>query len=91
VHARAGHTDKAHQVLSELSARAASGYISPFHFAIVHTGLGQGDQAMEWLEEAFRQRLWLLCVVKTDPIFDPLRSDQRFQALLRRMKLSDAG
>jgi hypothetical protein len=39
------------------------------------------------LEEAYRAREWYLCVLKTEPTFDPLRGDSRFQDLLRRLNL----
>ena len=85
VHARAGRVKEAIHALSELAARARTGYVPSFHFAIVHAGLGETDRAMDWLEQGFQQRSWLLCVLASDPIFDPLRSNPRFQSLLRRM------
>jgi len=88
VYGLAGEIERAQAVLRELDDRASRQYIAPFHFAIVHAGLGETDLAIEWLERGYEQRTWLLCVLKTDPIFDPLRSDERFHRLLRRMNLS---
>jgi serine/threonine-protein kinase len=59
--------------------------VSPFFLAVAHTGLGESTAAIEWLERAYAERDWLVCVLKTDPIFDPLRGDPRFQDLLRRI------
>ena len=84
---RAGLTDRANKLLSELEARAGSQHVSPFAFALVHTGLGDPGKAMAALERAYQQREWYLCVLKVDPIFDPLRGDPRFQDLLRRLHL----
>ena len=86
-HGRAGRTSRARALLSELRARSRMQHVSPFAFALVHTGLGERGTAIEALEEAYRHREWLLCVLKTEPIFDPLRGDPRFDDLLRRIDL----
>ena len=50
------------------------------------TGLGDKDQAFQWLEKAFEERdtAWFP-MIKVSPMSDPLRSDPRFQDLMRRM------
>jgi TolB-like protein/Tfp pilus assembly protein PilF len=54
-------------------------------FAYLYAALNQKDQAFAWLQKGYEQRaLWLIWV-ESDPTFDPLRSDPRFQELLRRM------
>jgi serine/threonine-protein kinase len=83
--ARGGKPDEARILLKELRERSGRGHISPFLFALVHTGLGEPAAAVDSLEKAYAERDWLLCVLKTEPIFDPLRADARFQNLLRRM------
>jgi hypothetical protein len=55
--------------------------------AIVYTGLGDRDRAIAALEKAYQEHSWLLLLIKTDPYFDPLRSDVRFQDLLKRVRL----
>ena len=72
--------------LEELSARR---YVSPYHFAYVHTGLGEHDRAMDWLERAYEERAGAIFGVKGSFLFTPLRSHPRFQALLRKMNLAD--
>ncbi len=47
--------------------------------------LGETEEAMTWLERAYEERDPLLLTAKTDPLLDPLRSDPRFQDLLRRI------
>jgi TolB-like protein/Flp pilus assembly protein TadD len=83
--ARGGKRDEARILLKELRERSGKGHVSPFLFALVHTGLGEPAAAVDSLEKAYAERDWLLCVLKTEPIFDPLRADARFQNLLRRM------
>ena len=61
----------------------------PFRFdqALIHFGLGETDQAFEWLEKSYVERSWHLGLLKSQPIFKSIRSDPRFADLLRRMKL----
>jgi len=53
--------------------------------ARICVALGQKDEAFRFLEAGYQERAALMVLLKTDPRFDPLRSDQRFQDLLRRM------
>ncbi len=47
--------------------------------------VGETEEAMTWLERAYEDREALLIIAKVDPRWDPLRSDPRFQDLLRRI------
>jgi hypothetical protein len=71
-----------------MGRRSETQYVSPFLFAVVQTGLRDREAALDSLEQGYRERLWLLCVLKTEPMFDPLREDPRFEDLLRRMHFS---
>jgi hypothetical protein len=62
-------------------------YVSPYNFAIIYTGLGDKDQAFEWLTKSVEQHTLILVHLKCRPLFDPLRSDPRYAELLRRMNL----
>jgi serine/threonine-protein kinase len=64
-------------------------YVSPYSVARVHTGLGDKEQALDWLEKACEQRHGILAYLKVEPVFDPLRSEPRFIGLLRKMGLSE--
>jgi tetratricopeptide (TPR) repeat protein len=87
VYARAGHAARARSLLAELERRSQTQYVPPFLYAVVQISLGDHEKALDSLEQGYRERLWLMCVLKTEPIFDPLRDDPRFQDLLRRMHL----
>jgi serine/threonine-protein kinase len=50
---------------------------------------GEKDRAFEWLERAYSQRDGGLSDIKVDPALNSLRTDSRYQALLRRMKLPE--
>ena len=55
--------------------------------AIHYIYAGDHDRAMDWLERAFEVHTSALVSIGSLPIWDPLRSDPRFQDLLRRMNL----
>jgi serine/threonine-protein kinase len=74
-------------VLAQLQARALEAYIPSTCFAVVHLGLGEKERALEWLEKGCGQRELPLAVLKVHPIYDPLRAEPRFQALLKRLGL----
>jgi tetratricopeptide (TPR) repeat protein len=85
-YARAGNKEAASKVLAQLQALEKQSR-DAVDLAIVEIGLSNNTEALAWLETAYQEHnddglLWL----KVDPIFDPLRSDPRFQDLLRRMK-----
>lgn len=83
----AGMASKARKVLRELERRARSGYVSPFHFVYVYTGLGDTDRAMDWLERAVAVRTGPTSSIKGSFLLTPLHTHPRFRALLRQMKL----
>jgi len=85
VYGMAGRSKDAMAMLDEMRQMAKTKYISPVHFAVVYIGLKQKDQAFFWLEKAFEERAFEILLIKVDPRFDSLRSDPRFQDLLRRM------
>ena len=60
---------------------------APVRLALVHIALGETDRAFEWLERAIEARDWQMGLLNVEPAFDPLRSDQRFAALVERVGL----
>ncbi len=53
--------------------------------AYVYAALGDADSAFEWMEKAYERRSMRITWIRVNPVFDPLRSDPRFQDLLRRI------
>jgi hypothetical protein len=76
------------KTLDELNTLGKQSAVSPYQLALVYAGLGEKEHAFESLEKAKVERSTLLTYLKMDPRFDSLRSDPRFQDLLRRMGLS---
>ena len=74
------------KVLDEMLALSQRRYVPPDYIAIVYEGLGDRERALQWFEKAVAERSmngWIL----PDPRLDPIRSDPRFQNLMRRMGL----
>ena len=87
----AGEKEEAQAILSRLKQRRTEAYYSAYLVAVVLVGLGEQDQAVEWLLKAFGDRDGMLPWVHEFPHFDPLRADPRFQALLRQMNFPSVG
>jgi TolB-like protein/Flp pilus assembly protein TadD len=85
--ARAGRTAEAEAVLQELRLKSAGAYVPPYFPALVYAGLGRIEDAFDSLEDAYRMHDAYLVWLNTDPRFDILRGDSRFESLLRRMGL----
>jgi tetratricopeptide (TPR) repeat protein len=86
-YAMAGDPEKARGTLRELEERARRAYVSPYHFAYIYTGLGDFEQAMDWLERAVAERTGPAYGIKGSFLLAPLHTHPRFRALLRQMKL----
>ena len=83
---RRGQAEKELDQLKELSKRS---YVSPYHVALIYTGLGDKDRAFEWLWKACEDGSNVLTArIKLEPRFDSLRSDPRFLDLLRHIGLT---
>jgi TolB-like protein/DNA-binding winged helix-turn-helix (wHTH) protein/Tfp pilus assembly protein PilF len=75
------------KILGELKELSKQKYVTSYGVALVYAGLGENDQAFAWLNKGYAERTHWLVWLKLDPRWDSLRSDPRFQDLLRRMGL----
>jgi TolB-like protein/DNA-binding winged helix-turn-helix (wHTH) protein len=85
IYALAGKRNEAMKILIELYSRSKQEYVSPDLFADIYASLGDNDQAFAWVEKAYEERSNLVGGLKVGRQLDPLRSDPRYQDLLRRM------
>jgi len=85
-YAVSGHRDKAEEILNEFLRRFTPSFPA-LMIAEIYIGLGDKDRAFEWLNRAIDQKD-LAVFLKCDPMYDPLRSDPRFAALLKRTNLA---
>ena len=85
-YARAGQRDEAQKILARLTEEAKSRYVSGYSFALVLTGLGDKQSAIEALERAYRNGEGNdIYLIRVDPLLDGLRSDPRFEALAEKI------
>ena len=84
VFARMGQIEEANGVMNTLLSISQERYVPPYSMSIVHLGLGQHDQALQWLERCYEARDVHVVFLPVDPKWDPLRNDARFCALLQR-------
>jgi tetratricopeptide (TPR) repeat protein len=68
-------------------AQRKTGYSSAYNIAALYADLGDKDQAFRWLNTAYQERDWGLVGLKTNFLFDPIRSDPRFAELVRKVGL----
>ena len=89
-HALSGNRVAAEKLLEKLKQASQDEAFPPLAMATIYVGLGERELALQWLEKAVEQpgeyQIWFAA----NPIFDPLRSDPRFDRLLERMNLSGA-
>jgi TolB-like protein/Flp pilus assembly protein TadD len=84
-YARSGQQEKIMQLREELTRKAEETFIAASVFAMLAMVTGDLVQAFQWLEKAYEERDSDLVTMNSHPFFQPIRSDPRFQALLRRM------
>ncbi|HXQ69601.1 MAG TPA: hypothetical protein VN844_03910 [Pyrinomonadaceae bacterium] len=77
-----GDATSALDALEELKQRETAGFVSAYDKALVNLGLGDWEQALTWLEEAYKERSYWLIYIQIDPALDPLRTNPRFAELL---------
>ena len=81
-----GQKDAAEKVLARLNEQAKSRYVAPYAFVLVYLGLGEKERALDELERAYqRGETNYLFRIRVDPLLDPLRGDERFEALAEKI------
>ena len=86
-YAVAGKRSDARAILQELSQLAARQYVAPYNIALVYVGLGETDEAFQWLGKAYDERSVRLINIAVHPRWAVLRSDPRFAALVQKIGL----
>jgi tetratricopeptide (TPR) repeat protein len=87
-YARAGMVDAAHKTIYQLEEHLRTDGVGRYEIALVYAGLNEKDGAFAWLEKSYEAHDKGLTYPKIDPCMDPLRSDARFEGLVRRVGLT---
>src|SRR5205807_449108 len=89
-YAAAGMKEEMQEILDELNERSKERYVSPYYVAKIYALLGEKEQALAWLEKGYEERNPDFIELSVEPALDVLRTDARFQDLLRRVGLTPA-
>jgi hypothetical protein len=84
LYAKGGEREKAIQILDQFSERSSSEYVPALNFAHIYAGLGDHEQAITALGKACEEKAIWIPFLKVDVKFHRLRTEPRFQALLRK-------
>ena len=84
-----GEREKARDILDTLAVLSKSRFVTSYGVALVYAGLGENDKSFEWINKAYDERSNWLVWLKSDPRWDPIRSDKRFAELVHRVGLPD--
>ena len=87
VFADQGRADRARELLEELEQTAEQTFVPCYYIAAIHSGSGERELTLEWLEKACELRESWMVFLNIDPIWDRYRSEPRFQALVREVGL----
>jgi eukaryotic-like serine/threonine-protein kinase len=88
-YARAGQRDEAQKILVRLSGEAKSRYVQAYSFVLMYLALGDKERAIDEMERGYRERDANVAQIKTDPMLDDLRGNQRFEALANHIVPAD--
>jgi TolB-like protein/DNA-binding winged helix-turn-helix (wHTH) protein/Tfp pilus assembly protein PilF len=83
--ARRGEKSQALRTIDELKETSKNSFVPAFYFALVYAALEDKDQAFMWLEKGYDERFARFAYLKLEALWDPLRSDERFRDLVRRV------
>jgi tetratricopeptide (TPR) repeat protein len=87
--AKAGRKNEAQEVLAGFLEKSKRAYVSPFVIGLLRIGLDDIDSCFDWLERAYQEHDAWLYSIRVEPLLDDIRSDPRYNALLKKMGLSE--
>ena len=84
-HGRAGHRARAETILRALETPGTR-FVPAAHVAMGYVGVGSFERSFTWFEKAIGERSQALTFLKSEPLFDSIRADVRFQTLMREVR-----
>ena len=86
LYAAQGRKDEAQKILQQLRQRREQHYIAAYSLALVYLGMGDHNEALNWLEQGYQERDGFnIGPIRVDPLLTPLRGDPRFEALAEKI------
>ncbi|HEY8011281.1 MAG TPA: tetratricopeptide repeat protein [Rudaea sp.] len=86
LYAKTGRPDEARKILDRLLSMRKDRYVEAYTIAMVYLGLGDRTEALNWLEQGYRERDGAdIAPIRVDPMLDPLHGDPRFEALAEKI------
>ncbi len=83
--AKSGNRERAQATLEELKFVAKENYVPAYSFAMIYNGLGEREEALNYLEKSFQEREAQISFIKVDTRWDEFRTDPRFMEIIKRM------
>lgn len=87
---QAGETKMAKQMADFYTMAAKDNYLPPCQRSFIHLGIGEYDEALQLLEKAYAEQSWFLIFIQIEHWYDPIRGDERFQALIDKMDFPES-
>ncbi|MCZ2149008.1 MAG: tetratricopeptide repeat protein [Bryobacterales bacterium] len=88
-YAWSGKRIMAEEMILEIERAAQESYVLPYSLAMIYAGLRDWEKALNYLERAFKERVWVAALINSEPSFEPLRGNSRFQAVLQQMNFTN--
>ena len=86
LYGKVGKRNEALNILERLNSKSKDRYVSSYNYALVHLGLGEKEETLNYLEQAYEERDgYNIAFIKADPFLDPLRGDRRFETLVQKI------
>ncbi len=85
--AKSGNRERAQAILAELNSIAAENYVPAYSFAMIYNGLGEKEEALNYLEKSFGEREVQISFIKVDTRWDEFRAEPRFAKIIKQMNL----
>jgi len=85
----AGEYATAKQMADFYALKSMDHYLPPVQRSFIHIGIGEYDEAIRLLEQAYEEKSWFLAFIQAEPWYDPIRGDERFDNIVNRMNFPE--
>ncbi|MEJ7860254.1 MAG: tetratricopeptide repeat protein [Pyrinomonadaceae bacterium] len=85
--AKSGRREQAQATLAELKSFAAEKFVPTYNFAMIYNGLGEREEALNYLEKSFQEREVQMAFIKIDTRWNEFRAEPRFVEIIKEMNL----